>query len=299
MPSRFIQVIINPAAGQDRPILKTLNAAFLTAGIDWDVSITKNAGDGTLHSKAAAEAGAQAVLVYGGDGTVMEAAQGLMKTGVPMAILPGGTANVMSHELGIPTDLVEAVALAVNPDAAIKTIDMGRAGKDFFVLRAGMGFEAAMVEGADRELKDRLGLLAYVFSALQELADPKVARYELVLDGRNQTTEGLACIVANSGNVGVPGISLSPAVDVSDGLLDVFVVTKADLPSLVALAASVVGGAETAPALQHWQVKRASISSEPVQSVQIDGEILASTPIEVEVVPQAVRIIVPPDPDRR
>jgi diacylglycerol kinase (ATP) len=292
---KYVQVIINPAAGRDQPVLKTINAAFQNAGIDWDVSITKKAGDGTRLAQAAVSAGVDAVLVHGGDGTVMEVARGVMHTGTPMAILPGGTANVMAHELGIPVNLVEAAALAVNPEATVRTVDMGQVGDYSFLLRAGMGFEAAMVEGADRELKDRLGLLAYALSALQELANPEIARYRLILDGQEVETEGLACIIANSGNVGASGLFLAPGISVSDGLLDVIIVTRSDLPSLVALAASVVGGAERVQGLQHWQVKEVKISSEPSQTVQLDGEILASTPIEARVVPGAVQVIVPPD----
>jgi diacylglycerol kinase (ATP) len=291
---KYARVIINPAAGRDQPVLKTLNAAFRSAGTDWDVSITKKSGDGTRLAKEAVEAGADVVVVHGGDGTVMEVASGLMGTRIPMAIVPGGTANVMSRELAIPSDLVEASTLIVSREAWVRRVDMGKVGSHYFLLRAGMGLEAAMIEAADRDLKDRLGLLAYAFTALQELASPQIATYHLMLDGQEAQAEGLACIVANSGNIGAAGISIVPDMDVSDGLLDVIVITRGDLPSLVALAASVVGGVENAPALQHWRVKKGSIRSDPPQSVQVDGEILEKTPVDVEVVPHAVRILVPP-----
>jgi diacylglycerol kinase (ATP) len=292
---KFVQVIINPAAGKDQPVLKALNAAFQTAEIDWDVSITKKAGDGTLLARQAQEAGATLVVVHGGDGTVMEVARGLMHSPVPLAIIPGGTANIMSRELGVPLDLMEACTLMVNPQALIRPVDMGQMGEHSFLLRAGMGFEAAMVQGADRDLKDRLGLLAYAISGLQELTDPEMARYQMVLDGKEIEAEGITCFIANSGNVGAAGLSLVQDVDVSDGLLDVILVTRADVPSLLALAASVLTGADRVPALQHWKFKEGQFRSDPIQKVQVDGEILAETPIEVRVVPHAVRILVPPD----
>jgi diacylglycerol kinase (ATP) len=211
-----------------------------------------------------------------------------------MAIIPGGTANVVAHELGIPLDVMEATILAINREAPIRKVDMGKIGQHHFLIRAGMGFEAAMIEGADRESKDRFGLLAYALSALQELADPEIARYQMVLDGQYVEAEGLACIIANSGNIGRPGILIQPSILVSDGRLDIVVITRSDLPTLVALAASIVGGAQNQPALQHWQVKEARIASNPRQKVQVDGEILYETPIEVTVVPQAVSIITPP-----
>jgi diacylglycerol kinase family enzyme len=161
-----VHAIINPAAGQDQPILKVLNTALQAAEVEWDVFITKAAGDAHRLAQEAVAAKADLVIVHGGDGTVMEVASGLIGSQVPFAIIPGGTANVMSLELGIPNGAVESCALAVNPEAATRVIDMGQIGDHFFLLRASVGFEAAMVEGADRELKDRLGF-AYAFSALQ------------------------------------------------------------------------------------------------------------------------------------
>lgn len=290
---RRVQVIINPAAGKDQPILKSLNATMQAAGADWDVSITKNPGDGRRLAEEAVKAGIDLVLAHGGDGTVMEVATGLMGSGIPLAIIPGGTANVMAAELGIPGDLLEACALAINPAATLRAIDMGKVDDHYFMLRVGMGFEAAMVEGADRELKDRLGILAYALSGLQALSDPPIARYQLMLDGQEVATEGLTCIIANSGSIGVSGILLAPTINISDGLLDVIVVTRADLPSLLSVAASVVGGNENSTALQHWQVNRATVVADPPQMVQVDGEILSQTPVTVEVIPQAVQVIVP------
>ena len=293
---RRVHVIINPAAGHDQPVLKVLNAALKTAGVDWDIFITKEAGDARRYAQEAAGAGVDVVAVHGGDGTVMEVASGLIGTGIPFAIIPGGTANVMSVELGIPTDLVEACALAVNPHAAVRLVDMGQVNDHYLLLRAGMGFEAAMVEGADREMKDRLGVFAYAFSALQALAEPPVARYRLVMDGREFETEGLACIIANSGTMGVPGIpslTISQEIDVSDGLLDVIVVTRSDLPGIVSLIANFVAGSENPATLQHWQVREVTVTADPPQKVQVDGEILMETPVTARVIPEAVKIIVP------
>ena len=288
-------VVINPAAGQDQPILKSLNKIFHENEVDWDIAITKDRGDGQRLARDAVQSGVDLVMVYGGDGTVMECASGLVGSQTPLAILPGGTANVMARELGLPLDLVEAATLAINPQSRIRCVDMGQVGEQTFLLRAGIGFEADMVEGADRELKDRLGMLAYGLSALQTLADPPLARYRLSLDGEEEEYDGLACVVANSGNMGAADIVLSKRTDISDGLLDVFVVTKADLPSLVSLVASVFSGRPDPPALKHWQVREVRIESEPIQTVQLDGELIGQTPVTMKILPEAVQVIIPPE----
>src|SRR5260221_13540604 len=164
---RRIHVIINPAAGQDKPILGVLNKAFGPAGVDWEVFITKEAGDATRLARKAVEEGVDAVAVHGGDGTVGEVAAGLVDSTVPMAIVPGGTANAMSIELGIPSDPAEACALVASEDSQVRQVDMGQVGDHYFVLRVGMGLEAEMVKNASREGKAQMGNLAYVVAARQ------------------------------------------------------------------------------------------------------------------------------------
>jgi diacylglycerol kinase (ATP) len=288
-----IHVVVNPAAGQDRPILKTLNQAFHDAEVDWDLFVTKRAGDGQRLARAAVAAGVDAVAVYGGDGTVMEVASGLIGTDVPLAIFPGGTANVISRELGIPSDLAEACALVCGRAQRRRSIDVGQLGERYFLIRVGLGFEAEMIEGADRDLKDRLGNLAYAISGLKALKDPPIARYELNVDGQMLATEGVTCIIANAGSLGQLDLSLAPTIDVGDGLLDVIVVRKADLPSLLSVAASIVGANESAEPLQHWRGREISVQAEPRQVVQIDGEVLETETVTARVIPGAVQVIVP------
>ena len=109
LPYSKIHVVINPAAGQDEPILNVLNDVFHPAGVDWDISLTHKSGDATRLAAEAAALGVDLVAAYGGDGTQMEVANGLLGTGVPQAILPGGTGNAMAHDLGIGIKLQVAV----------------------------------------------------------------------------------------------------------------------------------------------------------------------------------------------
>jgi diacylglycerol kinase (ATP) len=296
--AKRIQVIINPTAGQDQAILGVLNSVFHEAGYKWDVSITNQAGDARRFARQAAEAGVDIVAAYGGDGTVMEVASGLIGTDVPLAIFPGGTANVMSLELGISSDLAEAIAMVCREECARVSIDMGQLGQDrYFILRVGIGLEAAMVEGADRDLKDRLGTVAYALSALQALRNPTLSRYTITIDGQRFESEGVACLICNSGNLGGAGIALSSAVSVRDGLLDVFVLQQANLPSLLSIARDVLLTQEhpNTPLLQHWQGREITVHAEPEQSVQADGEVLEQTPLTARVLPGVVQVIVPGD----
>jgi YegS/Rv2252/BmrU family lipid kinase len=275
-------------------MMRIFNRTFHDAGYDWDVAVTKLPGDGEKLARQAVAEGVDVVAVYGGDGSVMEVACGLVGSEVPMAIIPGGTGNVVSIELNIPRDIQAASALAVSPQPGIRRIDVGQIDNTCFVLRAGIGFEAAALEGATREAKERYGIFAYIISGLQALREPQIATYRLTLDGQLVECEGLACLIANTGNFGIPGLSLAANIDIADGLLDVFVIRKANLAALFALANSILGGTRADVNLLHWQAKEIIAESDPVQSVQIDGELYGSSPVTVRVLPQSLKVIVPP-----
>jgi diacylglycerol kinase (ATP) len=306
MTSR-IPVIINPASGQKKAVLADINRVFRPAGIRWSVEITQNEGDATHLARRLAEQGAEIVAVYGGDGTISEVACGLAGTQAALAILPGGTGNVLTFEFGIPRDIVQAARLLVSHHR-VRLVDMGEVDGRKFLLRAGAGLEAATIQRAPREFKDRFGLLAYTIAALQSLMDAHPVQYKLELDGQTVETQGILCTVANAGHLGlVQGLSLAPSVTVEDGLLDVIVMNKIDPVTIIALLS---GGTRSANidqtmdhngasrgtslgSVQHWQVKRARIQADPPQATQVDGDNLGTTPMQVSSIPQALRVVVP------
>ena len=292
-PYKQISVIVNPAAGQDEPILNVLNSVLRPAGIKWDVFVTNEAGDAHKYAQQSAAAGVDAVAVYGGDGTVTEAASGLIGSSIPLAILPGGTGNVMSIELGIPGKLEDAIALLCEPVQESRLVDMGMIDDRPFFGHVAVGLEADMHQTADRAMKDRLGFLAYPVAALQALVDRPVSRYTLTMDEAKIEMEVLNCIVTNLGSIGILGATLASNISVSDGLLDVILIRKADVASLSELIGSVTGLTDSASPLPHWQVRHVSIDADPPQNVTADGELLGSTPVDIKILPSAIRVIVP------
>jgi diacylglycerol kinase (ATP) len=287
-----VKIVINPAAGKAEPVLSVLNDVFGSAGIEWDVAITHESGDAVTAAREAARDGFDLVGVYGGDGTVGEVASALAEGGPPILLLPGGTGNALAGDLGIPTQLADAAALAVGGSSEIRLVDLGRTGKRFFVLRLTMGFEASLVGAATREMKDRYGVLAYVLGGLQMLSDLPIATYAITVDGKDFECEGLAAIVANSAGTGVAGMRLVNDVDVSDGMLDLLVVQGADLPSLLGSAADAMQGQEPR-VLSRWSGREIRVEATPTQAVLADGEKAGSTPVTVKVMPGAIRVLVP------
>jgi YegS/Rv2252/BmrU family lipid kinase len=292
--TKKIHIVINPASGQPRPILNQINDVFYPLDIQWEVSITRKSGDATRFAQQAIADGADVIAAYGGDGTVMEVSQAVQGGEIPMAILPGGTANLMSLELDIPKNLTQAAQIMVDPDSVIRRIDMGQSGGRRFMLRVGMGFDAEKVKLADRDLKDRWGILAYSIAGLKALTTIPMAHYRITVDGVTYETDGKNCLIDNAGNLGMPGISASPLTSVNDGLLDVTVVRDNSLSSLIAVSDQMRGIEPNPDALKHWQGREFHIESDPPQGIQGDGEVWGFTPITVKVLPAVLPVMTLP-----
>jgi len=295
-----IHIIINPASGKGESILPIINASMKEAGIKWEASITHQAGDAIQFAKAAVKEGIDALAVYGGDGTLTEAISGLIGSKIPLVILPGGSANVLATELGIPTDLKEAFTLLSHGPVETKIIDVGQFDKRYFIVGISMGFEADVVKGADRETKNKVGIFAYFLSAAAALKITKKAVYHLKIDGQEHEVQGLTCIVINTGNLGFSNISLDKHINVSDGLLDIVVVRKANLSLFKLMVVTLLKRErpDNLELVEHWQGKDISVSSNPKQTIQCDGEILEKIPLHIKIIPGAIKVLVPKKKDK-
>ena len=260
-----IHIIINPASGKEESVLPVINTAMREAGIKWEASITHQAGDAIQLAKAAVKEGIDALAVYGGDGTLMEAISGLIGSEIPLFILPGGSANVMATELGIPADLKEACTLLSRGPLETKTIDVGQFDKRYFIAGISMGFEADIIKGADRKTKNKIGIFAYFLSAAAALKKTGKAVYHLKIDGQEHEVRGLTCIIRNAGNLGFTNISFDKHIDVSDGFLDVVVVRKANLSLLKHMVVTLIKRErpDNWEVVKHWQGKDISVPQAP------------------------------------
>jgi YegS/Rv2252/BmrU family lipid kinase len=288
VPYPRIHIVINPAAGKSEPILNTLNAVFYPYGIDWEVSVTHRFGDATEFARQAAERGFDLVVGYGGDGTQHEIANGVIGTGVPMGVLPGGTGNGFANELGIPGKLQPAVELLCTSHNQ-RQIDVAQIGEKYFIQRLFTGIEPE--EQTSREMKDKYGTLAYLMRDVKRLGEIQDVPYRLRIDGEEVSVRGHKCYVVNSGKAGT-GLSISANFAVDDGYLDVFMLSK-DPKSVGAAADRFLNLPTEEASLYYWRGQEIAIDADPSQAVWTDGEYLGHTPVAVKVIPGGLSIAVP------
>lgn len=288
--TKKVHFIINPASGQPYPVLHTINSVCSEYDCEWTIAVTKK--DNILQiAKDAAQSDADIIAVYGGDGTLATIAGEIHKADKTLGILPGGTANVLSVELGIPKDIRLACENICSKNQQTKRIDIGKICDRYFLLRVGLGFEAELIKGADRTAKTKMGWLAYALSGLQATFKTKQTKYRMRIDDKKVDCEGLSLVIANSGNLGLPGINLFPEISISDNKLDIVLIRPADLNLLFPLSNEPKPDNTKLSLFQHWQAQKVKIESGYKQSVQYDGEVLDQDKLEIEILPQALKVI--------
>jgi YegS/Rv2252/BmrU family lipid kinase len=237
---RKLAVILNPIkvedVGQFRAIVAAMAADAGWSAPTWHYTSVEDPGAG--QAAAASVAGADLVMVCGGDGTVREVCAELAGTGIPVGIIPAGTGNLLARNLAIPLYLRSAIDVCLTgQDRAIDMVDVSGDGLEstHFMVMAGMGFDAAIMEGVNEDLKRRVGWVAYVFSGLKSLMFPAV-RFEISVDGGEFTRHRARTVVV--GNVGFlqAGLPLLPDAAIDDGLIDIVVLHPRNFFSWIPLA---------------------------------------------------------------
>ncbi|MBE0411117.1 MAG: diacylglycerol kinase family lipid kinase, partial [Anaerolineales bacterium] len=228
----------------------------------------------------------------GGDGTVSGVAAGLVNSQVPMAILPIGTGNALARELGIPLYLEEAVQLLVDEHDQRDIDGMWVKGM-LSVLGVGIGLTSLTMQETGREQKRRFGLLAYVWNGLKQLGGVGLNRFEVEIDGETRQVTASEIYISNSRVLGIKPFNLGSNVRPDDGVVQVCIVKARTAWDYLRVAAQLVTGRRRDEIDCVGAVKKIKVRVSRPLPIQADGEIVGTTPVEVQVVPAAVRVVVP------
>jgi diacylglycerol kinase family enzyme len=240
------------------------------------------------------------VVAVGGDGAVLEVATALAKTEVALGIIPMGTGNLLAGNLEIPGDLAEATRTLVT--GRHKRIDLGRLTVDggarhYFAVACGVGFDAKVMKKTGTGQKRRWGKLAYVANAISEAGGVHNVPHAITIDGVKTTSEEAQVLIANFGQM-LTGVEPDRSIQPDDGILDVIELRGSGplsglLAAWEALRQKNLGESHGGHAIRA-QARKIQIETTPRRLVEVDGNVVGTTPIKVSIRPSALTVIVPP-----
>lgn len=293
-----VLVVANPiagGAGRGRDLGERLAAALRARGHAVELFLT-DAPDAARRRLTARDAGPETfdrIAVVGGDGTLAEVVDALPDPGqVPLALLATGTANMLARELDLPVT-PEAVVERIER-GEVRRLDLARAGGRRMVMNASAGFDALVVQTIALRRTGHLGFRGYALPILRALGRYHPPRLAVVVEGGPggfETLPAALCIVSNIRNYG--GLfSVTDRARPDDGLLDVVACERARVPDLLRYV--VAARRERVSQLRdvaYRTATRVRITGEPAP-VQIDGDWRGTVPLEIEIEPAALAVLV-------
>lgn len=302
---REAYLIFNPVAGQGNPDRDlALIRKILEPQVNLHLIFTQPDLDPVEQAKDAIAA-IQAlqdddepgcIIASGGDGTVSAIAGVTIETGIPFGVIPRGTANAFAVALGLPTDLKQACETIAAGNT--RMVDAAYCNNTPMVLLAGLGFEAGMVSNANRELKNRLGALAYIFSGARQFFAQEDFIATIELDGQVLEVKTGAVTIANA----APPTSVMAQgfgeVIPDDGLLEVTIPVSKSLLQIINTSATLWASALVKSQFEDenlvcLRTSCLTVTTDPPQLLVVDGEILETNPIEFTCIPRGLTVFSP------
>ena len=292
-------VVLNPVAGVSDPevVRQSIQSALGANEIPFEIYETTPDQDLRQRVRDAVQQGFKLFISAGGDGTLSTVIDGLIRTEIPLVIIPTGTWNALARALDIPLQIGPAIDLLFQPHQ-IRTIDAMEVDQDYFVLSVSAGIGAMAMKDVEREDKRRLGKLADLRKAVSEVLEFQHFQFEVTIDGAT-TTKFLASelMVANASILGLKALKLDPNIRMDDGKMNVCRIYANTVTDYLKLGMSMLRGDQE----HNWNVlcveasQEVEIRSREPIPVQGDGEVIGQLPVTVKLHPKAIQIVTPVD----
>jgi len=292
-------LIANLSSGRQRgwrsATLEKICKLLDSLGVAVDPVLTAGPGDATRIAAAAAKAGAGEVIVFGGDGTINEALQALVGTNTRLAILPGGTANVLARELKLPLNPQRAApVIAKGKSRRIhvgRAIDETRNTSRYFLLMAGIGLDAEVVRRVRPKLKKHLGKGAFWLTGLSQLANWRPIPFHVEVN--RQIYEATFVSVGNAPTYG-GDLAITPGASLDHPEFEICIVQTTSRIRYLRLLSYAMRSSGIKPDQSGVSfVRSTQARAVGSVSVQVDGEVIGVLPMRFEIAPATVEVIVP------
>ena len=291
MPEQ-IALLTNPTSGKGRGgrISATVAARLRDAGLAVRELVGRDADEALDLARATVVEGVETLAVVGGDGMVHLAVQALAGSQTRLGLVPAGTGNDVARYLDLPRkDVLAATDVLIGGKE--RTIDLARVGSKYFVTVLAAGFDAKVNERANQMTWPR-GQMRYNLATIAELRTFEPIPYVLYLDGEEHRFEAMMVAVGNGPSFG-GGLRITEGALLDDGLLDVVVIRPMSKTALVRTYPKLFKGTHVHhPEYRHYPARTVTIAA-PGVVAYADGERIGALPLTVEVVPHALRVLVP------
>ena len=288
-------VMVNPKSGTRwsfDALRRAVDESWESAGHVVSYQFSQSSEDGVGKARQAVADGVDIIMVAGGDGTVNTIARELIGTPVVLGIVPVGSGNGFARHFGIP--LVPRKAVAALADAFVKPVDVGMVNGTPFFVTCSMAWDASIAEAFARSRVR--GILPYVLAGVQQFFDYIPQDVRVTLDGSESLffAEPIIFTVANISQFG-GGAIIAPQAEADDGWLELVVVLRRDMPTLVANLPRLFNGTlHQMPEVITRHFRRLEIIRPQASPLQIDGELVnAGVDVQVRVHEQRLRVLVP------
>ena len=293
---RRILLIINPAAARTRrQVADSVISVLRREGCVVDVAETREPGDAAEMAAVGVADGVDAVAVYGGDGTVMQAVASLIGHHVPIGLIPGGTGNLLAGNLRIPKSPTEAARIVAH--GRPRVIDVGKveraSGARYFAVACGAGFDAELMAQTSGEAKRRWGFAAYLARAWHLVKDTTPVPHTVTVDGRVFDLQASSVLVANCSEFIPPLLRLGPGIALDDGVLDAMIFSARGVAGAAQVMLKLFARRVDGSMIRHVRGQEVRVESTPPRPVQLDGEVDGETPFTATVVHNALSVLVP------
>lgn len=285
--------IINPAAGRGRTEriwskLRTDLPPGINAGEPY---LTSGPGDAEKLAARLSQGGYRQIFVFGGDGTVNEVLNGLQLNGTALGIVPTGTGNDLCRTLGIAKNPEEALRQLAR--GKIKMVDMGLINGRRFLNAVGTGFDAEVVRVTNEQFRRLRGMPAYLASLVKVLATYRSREITVETGDAKFTGKLLLAAVGNGRYIG-GGLRMFPHARVDDGVFQVVLVGDVAKTQFIMSFPKIFSGTHLShPRVSSFTASKLVIKGDHTLAVQVDGEIILHPPLEIELVPKALPVLVP------
>lgn len=231
------------------------------------------------------------VIVGGGDGTIATVATQLANRGATLGVIPLGTGNDFARTVGIPSDVVAACDIIAS--GRVAQVDLGKVDTNCFVNVACAGFSGWVARRVSRDLKQRLGITAFLLVGLREVMRFRSFQAIIEANGERHVLSTYIVVVGN-GRFCAGGRLLAPDASIVDGQLVVIIPTLTGLADRIRFGLALHTGQHLSfPGVHSFQTEAVKVTTTPRETVDLDGEVSGTTPMHAQILPRALRVIVP------